>query len=116
MKCRPLNRLLGIWPLKENEHLARLGLIASQAALWLTVMTGTWMLPGGNSVVVRLGLTAWFTLLCGGIIRAACAEERQARRQYRLEHGLCRRCGYDLRASPGHCPECGTIPGPGPAA
>jgi len=55
MKCRPLKRLLGTWPFKENEHLGRLGVIVSQAALWLTVMAGTWMLPDGNSVVVRLG-------------------------------------------------------------
>jgi hypothetical protein len=114
MKCRLLNRLLGTWPFKDDEHLGRLG--ASQTALWVTVMAGTWMLPGGDSVVVRLGLTAAFTLLCGGMIRAAYAEERQAQRQHRLKHGLCRRCGYDLRASPGHCPECGTIPRPGPAA
>ena len=52
----------------------------------------------------------WFVVATAGVVPTlrlvAAARRWPGRRWERL--GLCRSCGYDLRASPGRCPECGT--------
>jgi hypothetical protein len=49
-----------------------------------------WALPA--AVVAAVGVGRWW-------------RDRALRRP-----GHCRACGYDLRATPGRCPECGTVP------
>ena len=39
----------------------------------------------------------------------AIALHRHLRRRHRMRNNLCPSCGYDLRASPEKCPECGTV-------
>lgn len=53
---------------------------------------------------VRLPLLVPIALFA---ILPAIKVSRWIRRDYRREHGLCLRCGYDLRGSTGRCPECG---------
>ena len=57
----------------------------------------------------RLRIPLWFILLVLSLLplRTALSSWQRRRRDRMQEGGLCTRCGYDLRASTGRCPECG---------
>jgi hypothetical protein len=62
--------------------------------------------PVGTTVRWRFGLNDWFLVLLFGVLPAVQVIRRRAAAR-RFGAGRCRRCGYDLRATPDRCPECG---------
>ena len=86
------------------------------------------LMPIFALLVVRLGLAEGLTLLTGrelrpfviaaygfvgaGWLALLVVAHRMTRRWRRRCLGLCPVCGYDLRATPDQCPECGRVPAP----
>jgi hypothetical protein len=50
----------------------------------------------------------WFVTAVFGVVPTGCVV-RWMRFRRRMRAGLCRVCGYDLRATPARCPECGAV-------
>ena len=63
--------------------------------------------PSAGEWEMRLAVPCSYLVLLTAVLPAGRLLGWHGRRQSR-RRGLCPACGYDLRASPGRCPECGT--------
>jgi hypothetical protein len=68
-----------------------------------------------STVLLKSGEPGWrlykLLIASSGALFAAgllAAWRRRQQRSRRVREGRCLQCGYDLRATPGRCPECGT--------
>ena len=75
------------------------------AALCLVVI-GDWML--GTGVYVSMYIDRWRVIIVLAALPALWCAKRYGVRPRPAGH--CAACGYDLRATPDRCPECGAVP------
>jgi hypothetical protein len=84
--------------------------LARQPLGWAGI--GAVVLPGANSLatytVTSIAIPYWLVVLVAALLPGR-SVVRYGRYRYRraFKPGVCRSCGYDLRASPDRCPECG---------
>jgi hypothetical protein len=77
---------------------------------WQGVGFGWWRWRPASraSLFARLVVPLW-AFAVGAALLPSWRGVRRWRRSWRRP-GVCRACGYDLRATPGRCPECGAVP------
>jgi hypothetical protein len=76
-----------------------------QGVRWLTIPY-----YNGASLDHSIIISYWLIILLTGIVPVAWLVRFRRRASWSWRLGLCRACGYDLRATPDRCPECGNVP------
>jgi hypothetical protein len=67
--------------------------------------------PLTTNQAVRLVIPYWFVAVCAATLPLAWVRRRLVvLPRLRAMRGECPACGYDLRATPERCPECGAVP------
>jgi len=91
-------------------------LAAASLGLYCVALFFGWFLP--ELLNIQVGrLSADFeerwvlTLIVLPLIWAVLTLKNERRKRLAPQDGKCRHCGYDLRATPDRCPECGTATG-----
>jgi hypothetical protein len=57
----------------------------------------------------ELWIPYWLLILLSGVPGVLWVQSERKRKRL-LGDGICVQCGYDMRATPGRCPECGAVP------
>lgn len=96
---------VGLWPPPDEPGTSGWGPLR-----WKR-QTRTAKRDGDDSSTVLVGVSHWFAAGLLAILpaRAGWRAVGRWRRRALRRHGHCRNCGYDLRATPERCPECGTL-------
>ena len=84
-------------------------------AYWMGVDWNVYLYDGRikarEPLVWQIAVSAFFGVAGAAVLDLLLAMYRKRKLSGRLNAGLCASCGYDLRATPGRCPECGAVPG-----